>query len=88
MFPASKVHYFDISQFFVFFSSFPSNSLLLLLLFINFIIIFFFSEQAIELMEAALDGYVVQGLACNIAFLRAVYRNPKYALLDRCLIKE
>jgi acetyl/propionyl-CoA carboxylase alpha subunit len=33
-------------------------------------------DQAIRLMEGALDQYVVQGLGNNITFLRDVYRNP------------
>jgi propionyl-CoA carboxylase alpha chain len=32
-------------------------------------------EQAIRVMEGALDQYVVQGLGNNITFLRDVYRN-------------
>lgn len=34
-------------------------------------------DQAIRVMEGALDQYVVQGLGNNITFLRDVYRNPR-----------
>lgn len=35
-------------------------------------------DQAIRLMEGALDQYVVQGLGNNITFLRDVYRNAAF----------
>lgn len=35
-------------------------------------------EVAIDLMEKALDEYVVQGLTSNLCFLRSVMRNEKF----------
>ena len=37
-----------------------------------------FYSEAIELMENALDNYVVFGLGNNIPFLRSVYRNKNF----------
>jgi hypothetical protein len=42
-------------------------------------------DQAIRVMEGALDQYVVQGLGNNITFLRDVYRNPR-CVLRRCAV--
>lgn len=35
-------------------------------------------ERAIQLMEQAVDEYVVHGLVSNLTFLRSVYRNPRF----------
>lgn len=35
-------------------------------------------EKAIQLMETAIDQYVVQGLGNNLCFLRSVFRNPMF----------
>lgn len=40
--------------------------------------------QAIDLMEDALDQYVVQGLGNNITFLRSVYRNKNFREGNYC----